>query len=246
MGIFDCVDLWWEELDQWEGIASAPARRNRKRLRGFRIMKNDFLEDWFASSHWIMPGIWFLPLIAWTLYLSLTGGEISVGATVVVWFAGVLAWTLVEYWLHRRFFHLPPGTNRLRRFVLFIAHGYHHEFPNDPRRLVAPPILSWPIAAALAALFYLVAGPAWLALFAGTASGYLAYDWMHYYTHHAKPKTRAGKFMRRFHLEHHFKDHETQFGLSSPLWDLVFGTFRAPERASERERRILAAGDARA
>ena len=62
-------------------------------------------------------------------------------------------------------------------------------------------------------------------LLGGTVAGYLAYDWMHYYTHHATPKTRFGKFMRRFHLEHHLKIASSQFGLSSPLWDLALGTF---------------------
>jgi len=241
MGLFDCVDLWWEELDLWEGIASTPAKRNRRRIRGFRVMKNNFLEDWFASSHWIGPGLWFIPVIIVSIYLSLS--RISAPATIAVWFAGLLAWTFVEYWLHRWVFHLEPGTNKLRRFVLFIAHGYHHEFPNDPRRLVAPPILSWPIALVIGSAYYLLLGPYWLALLGGTVTGYLAYDWMHYYTHHAKPKTRAGKFMRRFHLEHHFKNHDSQFGLSSPLWDLVFGTFSKPTPPTNAEREILAKGD---
>ena len=50
-------------------------------------------------------------------------------------------------------------------------------------------------------------------------------DWVHYYTHHAVPKSRFGKFMRRFHLEHHFGIAHSQFGLSSSLWDLVFQIF---------------------
>ncbi len=63
--------------------------------------------------------------------------------------------------------------------------------------------------------------------------GYLGYDWMHYYTHHAVPKNRFGKFMRRFHLEHHFKTSTRQFGLSSPIWDYVFRSFRKPADSSD-------------
>jgi sterol desaturase/sphingolipid hydroxylase (fatty acid hydroxylase superfamily) len=109
--------------------------------------------------------------------------------------------------------------------VQYMMHGYHHDFPLDPGRLVAPPILSWPIATVLVALYWPIFGSAAPALFAGTVAGYLGYDWMHYYTHHANPKNPLGRFMRQFHVEHHFGIAHSQFGLSSPLWDLAFGTF---------------------
>jgi sterol desaturase/sphingolipid hydroxylase (fatty acid hydroxylase superfamily) len=61
-------------------------------------------------------------------------------------------------------------------------------------------------------------------VFAGTAVGYLAYDMIHYYVHHFAPKNRVAKFLRAYHLAHHFKNHERGFGVSSPVWDYVFGT----------------------
>jgi hypothetical protein len=93
---------------------------------------------------------------------------------------------------------------------------------------VAPPVLSWPIAALLALVYWVAFGAYWQVLLAGTFAGYLGYDWMHYYTHHAVPKSRFGRFMRRFHMEHHFKTATRQFGLSSPLWDFAFFSFRRP------------------
>ena len=48
---------------------------------------------------------------------------------------------------------------------------------------------------------------------------------MHYYTHHANPRNPLGRFMRRFHFEHHFGTAYSQYGLSSPLWDFFLGTF---------------------
>ena len=32
------------------------------------------------------------------------------------------------------------------------------------------------------------------------------------------------KFLKRYHLQHHYKTPEQRFGVSSPLWDLVLGT----------------------
>jgi sterol desaturase/sphingolipid hydroxylase (fatty acid hydroxylase superfamily) len=45
--------------------------------------------------------------------------------------------------------------------------------------------------------------------------------------------------MRRFHFEHHYKSADIQFGLSSPLWDLVFSTFRRPCPPTAMERTCL-------
>jgi len=92
-------------------------------------------------------------------------------------------------------------------------------------RLVAPLILSAPLAVIIAVVYVLLLGRYFgTVLFAGTLLGYLAYDWVHYYTHHFRPTTRLGKYLRRYHMEHHYKDSESHYGISSPLWDWVFGT----------------------
>ncbi|MDF2696779.1 MAG: Fatty acid hydroxylase, partial [Labilithrix sp.] len=46
----------------------------------------------------------------------------------------------------------------------------------------------------------------------------------HYALHHFKQTTRIGKFVKRHHMLHHHADHDGGFGVSSPLWDVVFGT----------------------
>jgi sterol desaturase/sphingolipid hydroxylase (fatty acid hydroxylase superfamily) len=223
--LFERTDEWHEALVKWDGIPDSPPREYRKRRRGFQVMKNSFLERYFATSHWAMPGLWFIPVITACLYWSLSVKALSPLKVGVFFVIGMLAWTFVEYWLHRWLFHLPAAKNLKIREVQYMLHGYHHDFPDDPGRLVAPPVLSWPIALPLAVLYAAVFGDWWTAFYGGTVAGYLGYDWMHYYTHHAVPKNPLGRFMRRFHLEHHFRHAHSQFGLSSPLWDLVLGTF---------------------
>lgn len=228
-----------EAADQWSGIMSAPAPHNRKRIHGIQVLQNRILERVFATSHWATPALWFVPLIAWGLWSSAKNSELSAAMMIALVFAGILGWTLIEYILHRWVFHAVPKTPR-GKFQSFMMHGYHHEFPSDRLRLVAPPALSWPIALVVVPTYYFLAGPVyWGALVAGTAIGYLAYDWIHYYTHHARPKTRLGRFLRRYHMEHHFKDQNTHFGLSSPLWDLVFGTYSRPTAPERQEIDIL-------
>ena len=60
---------------------------------------------------------------------------------------------------------------------------------------------------------------------AGMVGGYVWYDLTHYYLHHAAPKTAFGKWLRRYHLVHHFQTPEVRYGITTPLWDHVFGTY---------------------
>jgi 4-hydroxysphinganine ceramide fatty acyl 2-hydroxylase len=62
---------------------------------------------------------------------------------LLIFFIGVFSFTLVEYILHRFVFHserwLP--NNRIVRYLHYTLHGIHHMLPNDPDRLVYPPVL---------------------------------------------------------------------------------------------------------
>ena len=73
--------------------------------------------------------------------------------------------------------------------------------------------------------------------FAGLVAGYVWYDLTHYYLHHAVPRTAVGKWMRKYHLVHHFQTPGVRYGITSPLWDHVFGTYPSDryQRASETE-----------
>jgi len=50
------------------------------------------------------------------------------------------------------------------------------------------------------------------AWFAGTVGGYIWYDLTHYYLHHAAPTTAAGKWLRKYHLVHHFQTPDRRYG----------------------------------
>lgn len=217
-------------IDRWDGTYGAPSAENRK-TPALKVLKNDFLERFIATSHPILPGVWFGPPIVIGLYVGLTA---SPGPALGLFAAGILFWTLLEYVLHRFVFHMRPKTPAAK-YNQFMMHGYHHQFPNDRLRLVAPPIMSWPLAIVVAGLMRLALGPVWWwPLFAGTAFGYLAYDWIHYYTHHFTPTTALGKRLRRAHMVHHFADPESNHGISNPLWDFVLGTYRSSTESADR------------
>lgn len=225
MALLEFTDEFNEVLDRWDGSIGAPSQENRKKDR-IRVYKNGFVENVLASSHPILPGVWFGGFIIYGAYLAAFGAR-SLSVGIPVYLAGIVGFTLLEYTLHRWPFHFKHGPSRSSKVRQFLMHGLHHEFPNDKLRLVAPPLMSWPIAAVLFALYwaFLPHDLAWI-LFGGTTCGYLMYDWIHYYTHHFRsPKTRLGKVIRRSHAVHHYKLFHLNMGISSPVWDYLFGTY---------------------
>ncbi len=212
----------------WLGDQPEKPRRGAQ-PQTIRVFKNPVLEL-FSRSHPITPGIWFGPFIVWA-WLTCPG-NLGVGRTALLFAAGILFFTLFEYVLHRVVFHgliHAAEKDPKKRFSAFMAHGYHHEFPNDVSRLVMPPMISWPAATMFALVYWLAFGRAqYFPVLAGTMAGYIAYDWVHYYTHHFHPTTRLGKWVRAYHMRHHFQDHNAFFGISTPLWDLLFRTYRSP------------------
>jgi sterol desaturase/sphingolipid hydroxylase (fatty acid hydroxylase superfamily) len=125
-------------------------------------------------------------------------------------------------------FHYPAKSAAGKWFVFF-SHGVHHDDPQDPTRLVMPPFVSLALGFLFYNFFKLVLGP-WADLtFAFFVSGYLFYDFTHFAVHHFKPKTFIGRFLKENHMLHHFADHDSRWGVSSPLWDQILGTTGKPK-----------------
>lgn len=59
---------------------------------------------------------------------------------------------------------------------------------------------------------------------------YGVYELMHRRDHTHAGFTAYGRWLRRHHFRHHLVDARTNFGVTSPIWDVVFGTYRAPEQ----------------
>lgn len=180
------------------------------------------LVERLTRAHWLSPYLIYLPPIA--IILAFGTSSFDLPRLLALVGGGWLVWTLVEYWLHRAFFHLRPATPA-RAVTSFLVHRHHHVAPNDRTRLVATPLQSGALALLLLAVYTPLAGPAarW-PLLAGSLLGYLAYELAHYSAHHRRPRTALGRALRRRHLRHHFTDRGADFGISSPLWDLVFRT----------------------
>lgn len=186
-----------------------------------RMFKNNVLEA-LSRVHPSVPLIIFVPVIVVSLYLS---KSLPIPLIFTLFAAGLFFWTLTEYLMHRFIFHLEMKSELGKR-LHFIFHGVHHDYPNDPHRLVMPPSLSIPLSALFFILFKIVLGIDWTyPFFAGFMLGYLTYDMLHYAIHHLNFQNYWFRKIKEKHMKHHFLDPEAEFGVSSGLWDYVFGTF---------------------
>jgi len=195
-----------------------------------RLFKSDFLE-FFTHIHPVTVLILFVPVVIYFMVRALAPGDAQAPAmsAITAYAAGFLVWTLSEYLLHRFLFHYEPSVPWLQR-AWYLIHGVHHEQPQCKTRLVMPPILSIPLAFLFYGLFAVVVGALFrLPLlvgpsFAGFLTGYLCYDMLHYAEHHLSMRWGFLKHLKLYHLRHHYKNPNHGFGVSSPVWDVVFRT----------------------
>jgi dihydroceramide fatty acyl 2-hydroxylase len=200
-----------------------PIRMPGAKFDTCRMFDSDLLER-FSRIHPATPFVVWIPVVLVMLYRGHAVEGVAPLALAGLAAGGVLTWTLAEYLLHRWVFHWSSDAPWGKR-IHFLLHGVHHDFPNDKDRLVMPLLASVPLAVIFYSLFYVtlgrqLAGP----FFAGFVVGYLCYDGTHYAVHHFKQTTRVGRFVKRHHMLHHHADHDGGFGVSSPLWDVIFRT----------------------
>jgi len=198
-----------------------------------RLFKSDFLEFFTHISPITVLVMWVPVAVFLLVYAALTAvgpgfpWHIPAGAV-----AGLFLWTLAEYLLHRFLFHYQPRSPRAER-IFFLFHGVHHAQPMSKTRLVMPPVVSIPLALIFYGLFYLILGVIlgaghWVSpAFAGFVAGYLTYDMLHYSMHHFPMRRGYFRFLKIWHMNHHWKTPNQRFGVSSPAWDRVFGTWPA-------------------
>jgi sterol desaturase/sphingolipid hydroxylase (fatty acid hydroxylase superfamily) len=193
-----------------------------------RIFDNSLLES-FTHVHPIVPLVVWVPFIIFLFFKSVTVDQISLFQFGLFLVIGLLVWTLTEYLLHRIVFHWDAKSKLGKRFV-FMFHGLHHDDPQDPTRLVMPPVPAILIITLLWQLFALVVPGQFMNVFmAFFLIGYLCYDYIHYATHHFPMTNPIGKYLRKYHLQHHYSGERSKYGVSNPLWDYVFNTVSGPK-----------------
>lgn len=187
-----------------------------------RLFKNPLLEA-LTHVHPSIPFLVWVPIVAYALMRAVPLNEPF--GMVAFFLLGLLFWTLTEYAMHRYVFHFQ-ASSKAGQYLVYLFHGIHHDDPEDPTRLVMPPVVSLTLGALFYALFMLLMGQAHaLPFFSGFISGYLVYDYIHFATHHFRLRSTWAKTLKENHMKHHYLKKGGKWGVSTPLWDHVFGTF---------------------
>ena len=176
-------------------------------------------------SFWIFP-----PIAVLFLYVtSRADSQSRLGD--LLWLAplGVLIWTLLEYGLHRFVFHVQaPVRNPRLREIINASHLEHHASPRDPGKVLVHPSYGLVISTFLFGLLYLFFRSVFstTGVIAGVWTGFLYYEAVHYRVHFSLSGSGFVARQRRAHFYHHFTNNKRCFGVTSPIWDYVFGTAR--------------------
>jgi sterol desaturase/sphingolipid hydroxylase (fatty acid hydroxylase superfamily) len=188
-----------------------------------RMFESDFME-FFSRVHFTVPLYIYVPVILVMLYLSIFEYSLSATNIILLFIGGIAAWSLAEYLLHRFVFHFK-AKSEFGKKIHFIFHGVHHDYPSDSKRLVMPPSVSIPLAVVFFFLFRVIFGEAFMMpFFSGFILGYLFYDITHYAIHHFNMHSKFWLAIKKHHMLHHYQDEYKGYGVSSPFWDLIFGT----------------------
>jgi dihydroceramide fatty acyl 2-hydroxylase len=190
-----------------------------------RMFDSDFFE-YFSKIHPSIPFIFYIPIITGLMVYALVE-HVTTGGMAAAFFAlGWVTWDVLEYAIHRYFFHWE-GSGPFTRRLHDIVHGYHHKYPDDAKRLVMPLGASIPLASLIAGLLWLVHRPsATVPTFCGIVAAYLFYDFTHWSTHFRAPRTAWGRAIRSHHMAHHFATPGYNFGISHRWIDVLMSSLK--------------------
>jgi len=208
-----------------------------------RLFKNQYLE-YLTKTHPIVIWGMYLPIIGLMFYFSTTKLSLTVLQAGFIFVGGMIFWSLFEYATHRFVFHFFAESERAKKIV-YLIHGNHHEYPRDKERLFMPAVPSLIIASTLFSIMYAVSfvfnvNAYVFAFFPGFLMGYLIYGSMHYAIHAWNPPFKWMKPLWRNHHLHHYKNEEMGFGVSSTLWDHIFGTMFDLNKEKEDKEKVQA------
>jgi sterol desaturase/sphingolipid hydroxylase (fatty acid hydroxylase superfamily) len=201
-----------------------------------QLFRNPVLEMLTKTHPLVIWGMYMPVVIGFPIYAGMNFG-FDAAKIGLLFIGGGLFWTFFEYLMHRWVFHMMAESDRATRIV-YVMHGNHHHFPRDRERLFMPPVPSLILASAIFGLMYLAIGNNVFVFFPGFMLGYLMYGTMHYAIHAWNPPFKWMKPLWRNHHLHHYKDEGKGFGVSTTIWDHVFGTMFDLKKEKEDKEKV--------
>ncbi len=180
------------------------------------------------------PFAFYAVLLAALNAAALDGRRLDPASAVALLCGGLLTWGLIEYAIHRWVLHRASRIDDARLHGNRV-HLAHHAEPHALDRLNVQLSESIPVCAAYCLLAWAATG-SWRSmtfLYDGLMLGYFFYEYLDYQAHHGAARGAVVRYFRRYHLLHHHHDARARFGVTSPLFDLVFGTYRVAKTSRQ-------------
>ncbi|WP_266368605.1 sterol desaturase family protein [Tellurirhabdus rosea] len=202
----------------------AKTTKVRPKNTGTRPLFDNPILEALSRTHIAVPITMYLVTATVLGWYAFTYTDMSPAFIGVLFFTGMLVFSLIEYAVHRGVFHMDTDTPAKAK-IQYTFHGIHHEYPKDKTRLAMPPAAAIIVGATLFGVTFLLLGEAAYAFFPGFLVGYAGYLFVHFIVHAYQPPKNFFKWLWINHAVHHYKSTERNYGVSSPLWDYVFGTY---------------------
>lgn len=177
------------------------------------------------------PFIFYTAVLSAMQYAVVRSGASPIASAAGLFVGGLLTWGLYEYATHRWVLHREPkaaGFNLPGN----LTHLRHHADPDSLQRLNVQLNESIPVCVVYFLVAWALAG-SWQAathLYTGLIAGYFFYEYLDFQAHHGTSRGRLTRYFRKYHLQHHHYDATVRFGVTSPLFDYLFGTFHLEKR----------------
>ena len=186
-----------------------------------RIFQNNFLERLSKTNAYFIIIAYIILSVGLLIYFSFKT-DISILFQITLFFAGLIFFSFIEYMVHRYLFHSDKPSDK--RSFSYRLHHIHHDHPRDKKRLALPLPVGLLLASVLYVLFWLLLGNYTPFFFPGFIIGYALYLLIHYLIHTKRPPNNIFRILWKNHNIHHYKDDNKAYGVTSPIWDLIFKT----------------------
>lgn len=214
-----------------KGDIRLPAHLAPQKTEKGVLFTNRIMEKYISRTPiWVAQVLWIIVSVS-LIWYSLVKIRLPYYFVLLLFVGGVFCWTFVEYIVHRFLYHTETNSKFLYR-IQYNAHGIHHLYPKDPDRLAMPPLPAIIFAFVLFALFWIVMRKYSIPFFAGFLLGYVLYISFHYAQHRIR-RPRIFKRLWDHHSYHHYKNPYKDFGVSTQLWDWVFGTMSVSDKKQD-------------
>lgn len=217
-----------------KGNSRMPEHLKARKEESTRLYKNKLIEFISRAPFGVPHIMWVIVAVVFYWY-TITRVDLSIANIISISIIGFFSWTFMEYIIHRFVYHTETNSEGYTHFQESL-HSNHHHYPKDPERLAMPPVPGLVLGSLFFGFFYLIMGIYAFAFFPGFMLGYDAYITLHYYQHRIKsPKYKPWKKLWQHHKAHHYSNPYSAFGVSTRLWDYVFGTM---PKASNKKRQV--------